>query len=56
MSFEQAFHEVEKQLEIASILSEQKESIRPFFQKANRFISLPKGYGKSLIFECLHVD
>ena len=50
-----AITEVLNQFEVESLLPEQEQSIRAFFEGSSVFVNLPTGYGKSLIFQCLPI-
>ena len=50
-----AFEAVKEQFELSDILSEQRESIKAFFDGKDVFVNLPTGYGKSLIFQSLPI-
>ena len=50
-----AITEVLNQFELESLLPEQEQSIRAFFEGSSVFVNLPTGYGKSLIFQCLPI-
>ena len=52
--WDSAFSAVKEQFQISSLFREQVEGIKAFIEKSsNVFVTLPTGYGKSLIYQCL---
>ena len=50
-----AFEAARKQFEVESLLPEQENVLKAFFEGNHVFVNLPTGYGKSLIFQCLPI-
>ena len=50
-----ALSAVREQFNIKELFAEQEEAIQKFFSGNNVFVSLPTGFGKSLIFQCLPI-
>ena len=50
-----AIASVQKQFEVSSLLPEQEQVLRYFFECNDVFVNLPTGYGKSLIFQSIPV-
>ena len=54
--WDSAFSAVKEQFQISSLFREQVEGIKAFIEKSsNVFVTLPTGYGKSLIYQCLPI-
>lgn len=53
--WQKAVKAVREQFEIDNFLPKQENALREFLGGQNIFVNLPRGYGKSLIFQCLPI-
>ena len=53
--WQKAFKAVREQFEVDNLLPEQENALCEFLGGQNIFVNLPRGYGKSLIFQCLPI-
>ena len=55
MEFEQALSEAITEIGLEQLKSKQKEAIKAFVEGNDTFVSLPTGYGKSVIYGILPI-